>query len=444
MNELLTKTVLALLSNRPKPIFDVLKNYLGRNPRKHAIVQAQYDCSRQTCVNRALNYIVNRRPRQGSIVGIASTDDELSFSDIINPDYLDQHTVGPIQYKDVVLSDGTKLSCPEKALYLINDGTNKFAACLHQPSYEDYIVLEVMTKDKRAAQNFLHRVAFEADRQSIYKGQVVTLKEGKRKEVGFQFHHMPKIAREQLILQPEVIEEIERHTAGFSKHKELLVSRGRHLKRGLLLYGPPGTGKSLTIMHLLTAMPGRTTILLTGNNVKHLEDACELARGLQPSTVIIDDVDLVAQDRTAKNSNPMLFELMNQMDGLADDADVLFLLTTNKPEILEPALSSRPGRIDLAVLIPLPDKECRRRLFELYSKGLPLAVADMNKFIEGTEGVSAAYIRELFRKATLFAAEEGDEVCINDQHIEAAARLLSSTDQMTDKLLGGNMKAVNT
>jgi hypothetical protein len=67
-------------------------------------------------------------------------------------------------------------------------------------------------------------VAFEADRQSIYKGQVVTLKEGKGREVGFQFHHMPKIAREQLILQPEVIEEIERHTAGFSKHKELLVS----------------------------------------------------------------------------------------------------------------------------------------------------------------------------------------------------------------------------
>lgn len=150
----------------------------------------------------------------------------------------------------------------------------------------------------------------------------------------------------------------------------------------------------------------------------------------------------MARDRTAKNSNPLLFELMNQMDGLADDADVLFLLTTNKPEILEPALSSRPGRIDLAVLIPLPDKECRRRLFELYSKGLPLAVADMNKFIEGTEGVSAAYIRELFRKATLFAAEEGEEVSINDLHIEAAARLLSSTDQMTDKLLGGNMKAV--
>jgi ATP-dependent 26S proteasome regulatory subunit len=181
--------------------------------------------------------------------------------------------------------------------------------------------------------------------------------------------------------------------------------------------------------------------LLTGNNVKHIEDACELARGLQPSTVIIDDVDLVAQDRTAKNSNPLLFELMNQMDGLADDADVLFLLTTNKPEILEPALSSRPGRIDLAVLIPLPDKECRRRLFELYSKGLPLAVADMNKFIEGTDGVSAAYIRELFRKATLFAAEEGDEVSINDRHIEAAARLLSSTDQMTDKLLGGKYES---
>ncbi|CAN5122933.1 AAA family ATPase [soil metagenome] len=440
MNDLLTKALLALLSNRPKPIFDVLKDHFGRNPRKNAIVQAQYSCSRQTCINRALNHIVGTRRRHGSVVGIASTDYELSFGDLIHPDNFDQQTVGPLQYKDVLLSDGTNLSCPEKALYLINDGTNKFAAYLYHPRYEDHIVLEVMAKDKRAAQDFLHRVALEADLQSIYKGQVVTLKEGKRQEVTFQFHNVPKITREQLILQPEVIDEIERHTAGFSKHKELLVSRGRHLKRGLLLYGPPGTGKSLTIMYLLTAMPGRTAIVLSGNSVKHLEDACALARGLQPATVIIDDVDLVAQDRTAKNYNPLLFELMNQMDGLADDADVLFLLTTNKPEILEPALASRPGRIDLAVLIPLPDKECRRRLFELYSQGLPLAVSDMNKFIESTDGVSAAYIRELFRKATLFAAEEGAEVSICDKHIEAASKLLSSTDKMTDKLLGGNMK----
>ena len=57
------------------------------------------------------------------------------------------------------------------------------------------------------------------------------------------------------------------------------------------------------------------------------------------------------------------------MDGLADDADLLFVLTTNRPDILEPALAARPGRIDQAIEVPPPDADCRRRLLELYGKG---------------------------------------------------------------------------
>ena len=60
--------------------------------------------------------------------------------------------------------------------------------------------------------------------------------------------------------------------------------------------------------------------------------------------------------------NPLLFQVLNEMDGLADDADVAFLLTTNRADLLEPALSQRPGRVDLAVEIPLPDAAGRRRL----------------------------------------------------------------------------------
>ena len=58
--------------------------------------------------------------------------------------------------------------------------------------------------------------------------------------------------------------------------------------------------------------------------------------------------------------NPLLFELLNEMEGMAEDADVTFLLTTNRPDILEPALAARPGRIDLAVQMGLPDAERRR------------------------------------------------------------------------------------
>ena len=71
----------------------------------------------------------------------------------------------------------------------------------------------------------------------------------------------------------------------------------------------------------------------------------------------------------------VLHELMNEMDGLGPQAEVIFLLTTNRPDMLEPALSARPGRIDQAIEFPLPDDGCRRRLFEVYGRGLDLSAA---------------------------------------------------------------------
>ena len=73
--------------------------------------------------------------------------------------------------------------------------------------------------------------------------------------------------------------------------------------------------------------------------------------------VIVEDVDLIGEERSRNNNcnTPVLFELLNQMDGLGDDADILFLLTTNRPEAIEPALASRPGRIDQAIEIPTPE-----------------------------------------------------------------------------------------
>ena len=76
-----------------------------------------------------------------------------------------------------------------------------------------------------------------------------------------------------------------------------LLAAGRHLKRGLLLYGPPGTGKTLTAMYLVGRMPGRTVLILSGRSYGLVAPTCELARNLQPSTVILEDVDLVFHTR---------------------------------------------------------------------------------------------------------------------------------------------------
>ena len=125
------------------------------------------------------------------------------------------------------------------------------------------------------------------------------------------------------------------------------------------------------------------------------------------------------------------------MDGLADDADVLFVLTTNRPDVLEPALASRPGRVDEAIAFPLPDAEGRRRLFALYGKGLALELSNLDAFIGRTENVSPAFIRELLRKAALFATEDGDPLVVRDRHVDDALHdLVVHGGDLTMSLLG--------
>ena len=106
-------------------------------------------------------------------------------------------------------------------------------------------------------------------------------------------------------------------------------------------------------------------MILTGGGMGSIEAACHLARLLEPTTVILEDVDLIGTERENQTvgANALLFELLNQMDGLNDDCDVLFVLTTNRPDVLEPALSARPGRIDQALEVPLPDADCREATF---------------------------------------------------------------------------------
>ena len=155
--------------------------------------------------------------------------------------------------------------------------------------------------------------------------------------------------------------------------------------------------------------------------------------------VVLEDVDLIAAERTRGEIGcaPLLFDLLNEMDGLGEDVDVVFVLTTNRPDLLEPALASRPGRIDQAIEVPLPDGASRLRLLELYSEGLELGMRSLEPYVARTEGASGAFIRELLRKAALFAADEGDSLIVEDQHLdEALHELLVEGGVLTKSLLG--------
>jgi ATP-dependent 26S proteasome regulatory subunit len=157
-------------------------------------------------------------------------------------------------------------------------------------------------------------------------------------------------------------------------------------------------------------------------------------------------VDLIAEERTARpGEHPLLFQLLNEMEGLNSAADVTFLLTTNRPDLLEPALAARPGRVDLAAELPLPDADARRALLRLYQGNLTLDEVDLDQVIERTEGVTAPFLRELLRKAALIAAEADNEAAGADAPIRVAAaqltaaldQLLGIQGQLTRVLLGG-------
>ncbi|HEX6767404.1 MAG TPA: ATP-binding protein, partial [Polyangiaceae bacterium] len=211
-------------------------------------------------------------------------------------------------------------------------------------------------------------------------------------------------------------------------------------KKGLLFYGPPGTGKSHTIRYIASSLPKHTTLLVTAAQVALIADYMALSRLLSPAIVVIEDVDLIARDREdlkTPGQESLLNRLLNEMDGLRENSEVLFILTTNRPETLEPALAGRPGRVDQAIEFPLPDDEARRRLVELYRHGLTLPEAVTNDLVARTEGVSAAFIKEMMRRTAQFTLERSGASDATAADVESAlAELLFEGGSLNAKLLG--------
>jgi SpoVK/Ycf46/Vps4 family AAA+-type ATPase len=272
---------------------------------------------------------------------------------------------------------------------------------------------------------------------NVYRGKVISLHQREDQAVSVQFHSLPEIARDAVILPDGTLERLERQAVGVAREAQRLRAGGRHLKRGVLLHGPPGTGKTLSVAYLLGAMPGRTTVLLTGRGLGLIEQAVHIARELAPATVVFEDVDLVAGERTMDygGGGGVLFELLNQMEGLEEDADLLFVLTTNRPDLIEPALAARPGRVDLALEVPLPDETARRRLIRLYAGDVTLDAAAENDLVARTESVSGAFIKELMRQAALRAALADRQPEATDVQ-RALDELLDDRAALTRRLLG--------
>ncbi len=421
-----------------------LHDHFDHDPADLPVLEQHYGFHERANVHLAITDLSKTADTEPGLLGIVLDrhHDTVSLSKLSRPATAEDFDIGPVAYVDEPLPAKQRLSCVKRGLYLFHFDKKPIALLITELEFSRSpgIVAEIMAPDRETAERFAHRLTRAVRHGAAFRGHVLSLERDCYGGAVIKFHSLPTVTRDQVILPADLLDLIERQTVAFSDHSKRLAAAGRHLKRGILLHGPPGTGKTFSAMYLASRMPGRTVFLLTGAGMGSIEMACNMARVLEPATIILEDVDLIGtqRDRQMVDANALLFELLNQMDGLADDADILFLLTTNRPDVLEPALAARPGRIDQAIEVPPPDEDCRRRLFALYSQGLTLDVKRLDETIHKLNGVSAAFIRELLRKAAVFAAiDSSDNLVVTDEHVdEALAELLVAGGPLTQSLLG--------
>ncbi|HLK77607.1 MAG TPA: ATP-binding protein [Streptosporangiaceae bacterium] len=347
--------------------------------------------------------------------------------------------------------DGQTHPCVSHGIYLVADGDARLAIVL-QPVDRGpmpQVVLQITGADQDRVQAVLGQIQALTSERSVFRGQVISFGPevfGVGRQVPMNFLERPSVGRDQIVLPAEVLDNIERQVLGVGRHSGRLLASGQHLKRGVLLHGAPGTGKTHTVGYLLGQLPEATVIVISGRALNRIREACSVARSLQPAVIVVEDVDLIAEQREARpGEHPLLFQLLNEMDGLNSGADVTFLLTTNRADLLEPALAARPGRVDLAAELPLPDADARLQLIRLYQGSLVLDLADPETVVQRTEGVTAAFLKELLRKAALISCEADladtpdAPVRVTGTHLNAALdQLLDTRNQLTRILLGGN------
>ncbi|HET7311259.1 MAG TPA: ATP-binding protein [Mycobacteriales bacterium] len=424
-----------------------VEQHLGENPLSLPVVTERWAPHEQADAQVALEHWLASSARDAEIVGTPHhARRHQTFAEMLQFSRRDPgFVVGPPDWVHVPVSPDDTHPCVSFGIYLVA-GTPPLAVLLRGPDPQTgnpFVQLEVVTADAEVARELVAELRRLAIELSPVRGQIVTLAPPDRPGGSpIAFLRRPQLTREQLVLPEETLVAVERQVVDVAALRDRLRGAGQHLKRGLLLYGPPGTGKTHTVRYLLGQLEGATAVVLSGVALHQVAAACELAKRHQPSVVILEDVDLVAGDRSfgPPGSNPLLFEVLNQLDGLGDDVDVVFILTTNRVEVLERALAERPGRVDEAVEVGAPDAGGRERLLRLYGATAGIADLDLATTVEATEGLTATFLRELTRRAVIAATTarpDEDPVRVQQADLDAAVeQLQASRAQLTRALLG--------
>ena len=426
-----------------KQLLQALTEHLGVPAAELSVVVENIPPHRFVDADIVMAELVGQDPA-GRLVGIGGGGQRhhQSLSDMVQQSQLfPQFPLAQPDYANLAVGPDEHRQAVALGLWLFSFGGRPLAVLQRDAdprSGRQTASLEVLAAGQEAATGFLTEFRHRMDSNSVLKGQVISLvmSEYGPSAAGVTFHHRPSLPASDVILPAGLLQKVADHTVGIATHRASLKDHGQHLKRGILLYGRPGTGKTHTVRHLLSQSAGSTAILLSGGSLARISDAARMARALQPSIVVLEDCDLIAEDRSfGHGPQPLLFEVLDAMDGLDNDADVAFVLTTNRPDMLERALAQRPGRVDLAVEIPLPAHAERVRLLELYGRLVDFTPDALRAAAERTEGTTASFARELVRRAVVAAALE--DAPVSDAHLEAAVEdLMADAEALTRSLLG--------
>ena len=198
----------------------------------------------------------------------------------------------------------------------------------------------------------------------------------------------PKIGFKDVAGVDEAVEELQ-EIKEFLENPKKFQALGARIPKGVLLYGPPGTGKTL----LARAVAGEAGVpffsisgsdfveMFVGVGASRVRDLFEQAKQASPCIVFMDEIDAVGRHRGAglggghDEREQTLNQLLVEMDGFEMKDNIILIAATNRPDILDPALL-RPGRFDRQIVVDRPDRNGRRKILEVHSKGKPLASVD--------------------------------------------------------------------
>lgn len=245
-----------------------------------------------------------------------------------------------------------------------------------------------------------------------------------------EFLKLEKLDWSDVFLQEEVKDQIMYNITDFYEKEEIYNKNGINAKCGLIWEGQPGTGKTLTAKVLFNKLEDITCLWITPDSAcsaRDIKNIYEIARDLSPSLVFFEDADLYCIDRSYSRGNPILGEIMNQLDGLIPLKGVITIFTSNDPGVMEKALVDRPGRFDERIVFNPPSADIAIKMIEKYLDIPSYNKKDLAHVAEVSEEMklTGSHIKRLCDLSVIYAIKDNsidknDIAIIKKQHFDNA------------------------